>query len=634
MRLLDRHFCFLALAALVTLLPLGCEDGADSENVIQAQLDTAILNLDSALAGTNTSALESVIASAKRLRPSLQSQIQTKNLIIATAKGKLAQLTFDAITPEANVITTEFQLAINQSNQIAILRMTANSASANTAPTSNSNAAKQVALQNMKEQFETQLQEATSAIETLRLQKFSALDLAHELRTRADILLDTAEEDGIIQGYKSYKAGAKLMRDSQRTDMTAAEFEFENQVMETPRLEDARAELEAIASKLAGLEQTAALLHQLHEDSTDSAAKLRLIADELDNETAELLNAAIEKASTIKEQWNTASSLIQEAIQSNGSSRGAPREAKAAMAIWKLDMELTLGSIEESKCQFLLEESLAIDSMIANGIVTSENTWRHIADTVSKELEHATINAIAAYENARQLSSSAGPKSDAISSLLEKRIALLNGEVIPEPVEDTSNTTSTGVSTFGFATPEDLIAAFNALPPLEGNDGTSQAPDLSIYFEGADAAGHKGLGIMQKIATSSANLAIAIRTHLGEEAIQKMTKAMPTPAGIGLKVNLDLKSLAMLDDDSATINDVSGKPMQLQKTTQGWKIFFGGNGSSDPQAAEFAMMILEGLGSMADVMDTVTGKINDGTLTSFEQVEQEIMNAASGDMGF
>ena len=632
MRLFLQQLCSLAIISLLGLAHLGCEDAADSESAIQTKLDTAILELDSALGSNNSDALESVIASTKRLRPSLQSQIQTKNLVIATAKGKLAEITFDAIGPEANAITTEFQIAINQSDHIAILRMTADAATVNPTNSSDSNAANQIALHNLKEKFETQLQEATSAIETLRHQRFSALDRADELQMQANELLIAAEDAGIIDGHKSYRAGAKMMRESQRTDMAAAEFEFENQIIETPRLEDAKAELEAIASKLDELEQTSKLVLQLHSNSTESAANLRLIADELDNETAELLNAAIEKASKLKQQWSTASSYIQEAIQSNGGSRGASREAKTALAVWKLNMELTLGSIEESKRQFLFEESLAIDSMISNGIVSSESTWRQIANTVSNELERATINAIAAYENAKQLSNSAGAKSDSISELLEQRIARLNGEEIQKPIETEQNIT--GMPVTGFASPNELIIAFNELPPFERNDGTSQAPDLSLYFEGVDATGQKTIGLMQKIATSSANLAIAIRTHLGEDAIQKMLDSAPATSSGGLKINLVLNTLATQGDTDATAKDVSGRSIRLQKTAQGWKILIGDKEDGDPQTTEFAIMMLEGLGSMAELMDTFAVQVNDGTITSFEQLEQEMTNAASGDMGF
>jgi hypothetical protein len=61
--------------------------------------------------------------------------------------------------------------------------------------------------------------------------------------------------------------------------------------------------------------------------------------------------------------------------------------------------------------------------------------------------------------------------------------------------------------------------------------------------------------------------------------------------------------------------------MQLQKTAQGWKILMGASLDANPQTAEFAMMMLEGLGTMAGLMEMVTDQINTGQITTLEQLE-------------
>ncbi|HIB00473.1 MAG TPA: hypothetical protein EYO31_00905, partial [Phycisphaerales bacterium] len=94
MQIFNRFTSSFALIAMLAIMPFACEDAPDSENAIQSELDQAILNLDSALRGSNTSALESVIAKTKRLRPTIPSQLQSKNIILATANEKLAQLSF------------------------------------------------------------------------------------------------------------------------------------------------------------------------------------------------------------------------------------------------------------------------------------------------------------------------------------------------------------------------------------------------------------------------------------------------------------------------------------------------------------------------------------------------------------
>jgi hypothetical protein len=90
-------------------MPFACEDAPDSENAIQTELDQAIVNLDSALSSSNTSELENIIAKTKRLRPTIPSQLQSKNIILATTNEKLAKLSFQSISAEANAISADLQ---------------------------------------------------------------------------------------------------------------------------------------------------------------------------------------------------------------------------------------------------------------------------------------------------------------------------------------------------------------------------------------------------------------------------------------------------------------------------------------------------------------------------------------------
>ncbi|MBT4523503.1 MAG: hypothetical protein HOI88_04835 [Phycisphaerae bacterium] len=627
MQIFNRFTRSFVLIAMLTIMPFACEDAPDSENAIQSELDQAILNLDSALRGSNTSALESVIAKTKRLRPTIPSQLQSKNIILATANEKLAQLSFQSISAEANAISVDFQRAVTQSNDISILRIAANSSASGTNQYYDLSNAKKIALHDLKDLYESQLIEATSSIESLESQIASNQNIADDLREKADALLSKAEKAGLINGHKTYKSGAKIMRDSQKTDMAAANLHLESQNRETPRREEAKAELEAIGRKLLGLEQTANLLRQLNDNAVATSANLRQIADELDNETAALLDETVAKANLLKKKWSGTSSLLHDAIKSAGQDRKTSKEAKTSRAIWKLDMELILGGIEESKLQFLRSESHALNSIIANGIVTSANKWVELEHTIASEIEATSLSANAAYDNAIRLADNAGAKSEMIKAMITTRIAVLNGEV-QTPIGKTNTTQSNAPfgAGAGFSTPLELAKAVNAILPLERADGIAPATNLLLYVESEGASAQNFLLLLQKISNSVANLSIAVRTNLGEAALQQLNSESQasSPAGSGLLAELNLDTIVESSDSNATIVDVNGKTMHLLLTAQGWKINLKATNNEDPQVAEFKMMMLESFSSLADIMDTMTDKLNAGEITSLNQLTEAI----------
>ncbi len=172
------------------------------------------------------------------------------------------------------------------------------------------------------------------------------------------------------------------------------------------------------------------------------------------------------------------------------------------------------------------------------------------------------------------------------------------------------------------------------MPPFERNDGTTPAPILTKYFEGGDAKGTKMLGLMQTMASSSANLATAIRTHIGVPAIEEMLASLPPSPSGSIKSNLNAGTLVMQGDDNATITDVAGKSMRLQKTQQGWKISMGASMSANPEAAQLAMKMLEAFEKMGGMMDMLTDQINTGQITSLDQLMEAMAAASSSGMGF
>lgn len=642
MRLFLRRYCLLTITALLCIAPLGCEESL-ANNVTRKSLDALLVDLNVAVSKNSQEELEKVIRDAKKLQASSKSHIQSKNLVLATANEKLARLKYRALSASLYATKASLQSIASQSTKISRIRGTASSFFQAGQPTDSVDIGQQIQLiaeQNKLVQNAT-VSQSTSSIATSKVKSEAARTEAAALSETAKVLFQEAEELGTIEGHASFKKGVQTVRKSQQLDMSAESIEVESLLLTQRLLDDARAELEAITLIIEGVKNTSESLEKIRFVSIQNANTLNNFADELDVEVAANMATALESAVHVLSQLNAITTEIEAALQAVNRSGGNSRKSQQTASSWKLSLQWLLGQVEESKHSLLTEERGAISKLIENAIETSSSSWHARADTIQIEIDSASDGAIAAYENATNLARTLGSESELLSIQLEARIAVLQGNPVPETSKPdtqgspaTSNgTDSDATQTIGFATPEELIATFNALPPFERADGTSPAPDLSVYFDGNNANGQKYLGLMQKIATSIANLTIAVRTHIGADAIQKLNdKLPPSPSG-GLKSNLILNTLEVQGEDNATVTDASGKTMQLQKTAQGWKILMGASLDANPQTAEFAMMMLESLGTMAGMMEMVTGQINAGQITTFEQLEQ-VIEAASGDIGF
>jgi len=427
--------CCLAVLTLFCLIPHGCEEPPDSERAIQETIDVYLDDLHDAVSRSNPEALKKLISNAGRLRPSSPSQTQSKNLLLSTAKSKLAQLQFESISATTNIVRTKLQRAVSQAMQVARLRDKASSLTdAGYFMPDNANLVQAIeyALDPLQSKFNTQLREASARISNLESQSQSSRDQANELRKTADALFEEAEQAGIRDGHTAYKSGVETMRQSQKIDLAAATIELQTQMNYTPMHEDAKAELIAIGSILAGVEYTGELLQKLRNSSIDSAASLRQLADDLDYESATMMQEATDASSGLTAQWDEVTNLLQEALQASGRSRSNDLDEKKATAMWKLNLEWTLGRIQEAKQRFLMEEAQALSAIIDAGIENSAGRWQSLSNATSGKVEEATINAIAAYENAKQLASNVGAKSDVQTRQLDVRISILQGTPMHE----------------------------------------------------------------------------------------------------------------------------------------------------------------------------------------------------------
>jgi hypothetical protein len=600
-------------------------------------IDTYLDDLNDAVSRSNRDALKNLISNANRLRTTSQSQTLSKNLLLSTAKSKLAQLQFDSISSTTNAVRTKLQLAVRQAAQVARLRVKASSLTdAGYFMPDNANLVKAIeyALDPLQSKFNTQLREASARISNLEAQSQSSRDQANELRETADALFEEAAQAGIRDGHNTYMSGVETMRQSQKIDLSAATIELQTQMNYTPMQEDAKAELNAIGSILVGVENTGDLLQKLRDTSINSAASLRRLADKLDYESATMMQEAIDASSDLTTQWDDVTNLLQEALQVSGRSRSNDRDEKQATAMWKLNLEWTLGRIQEAKQRFLIAEAQALSAIIDSGIENSAGKWQSLSNATSAAVEEATINAIAAYENAKQLTNNVGAQSDVQTRQLEWRISVLQGNpihelAIPDNAYRTDPSPSTpstsNPSSGGFSSPEALISAFNQIPSPTDLDGTQSAVDFSTFYSASDEMSQKFVDFQQGMLSGIADILKAIRTHMGEDAVTAFKSEMPAGGGGGTSITLDASSLTMTGNQGAMVNDVTGKSYNLQLTSRGWIIVL----TSQDEGAEMAAMMFDMLSPIIDAMNQATQQINNGQITSIDQLNA-MMESAMG----
>ena len=88
----------------------------------------------------------------------------------------------------------------------------------------------------------------------------------------------------------------------------------------------------------------------------------------------------------------------------------------------------------------------------------------------------------------------------------------------------------------------------------------------------------------------------------------------------------------MIGDDSASARDISGKIMQLKKTSNGWRIFLSSKANADELA--MASMMVEMLSPIFEAMKTATKKIQSGEINTLDQLNAEMMSAMGAGIGF
>jgi hypothetical protein len=412
---------------LLLVTPYGCEESGN--NTTRNALDTLLVDLDAAVSANSQDALEKVTKDIKQVQATEKTNIQSKNLILATANEKLARIKFGALSTSINSIKISLHSIATKSTQIARIRGTASSFYHAGQPSKDIDMGQQIQL--IAEQSKIIqngiLTESTTAIAESDKASEVAREQARALSEEAEELFKSAEKLGLIEGHKSFKQGVKTVRKSQKLSMSAEEIETKTSLLTKRMLEDSRAELEAISSILNGVNNTNDMLDQIRNSSIQNAANLRQFADNLDNELAQKMNDTIVSTDTVVTTLDEIANHLQTSIQAVNRSSGTSREARKTSASWKVSLEWLKGQIEESKLALLVGEEETITKLIANGMVTSSNKWMALGDTLNLEINRTIENAISAYKNAIDAANDLGSNGEPLSVQFNKRISILQG---------------------------------------------------------------------------------------------------------------------------------------------------------------------------------------------------------------
>ena len=602
---------------------IGCDLLDENENAVHEELSSLLIELESATASGQEDALTSVISKAERVKPYSPYQTDTKNYILATAQGSLAQTQFIELQSRANRVSSLFKIASEQAQQTQLLRTLADARTVVDSGTENIIPGTERAYKELQSEFQQSLSGLMTAVDNLENQQNQTQIEANLLRFEAESLFDAADSKGIIEGHSDFKDGVKVMRLVHEEQLKATQFQLQNTVVAVPALDNRRAEIEAVASILNGIKQSKELLAAMKSAASTNASHIRNAASEFDNTTATTLQSALERSEALMSKWNSSVALMQKALQKSSRARSATRDMQEASEAWKFDMELSLGLAEESRRRFLTAQANAVQSMINNNIATSSTKWAAMATSTNDAIEHATSAAIASYENAKLVAPSVSNVSINLTQGIDQRIAVLHGTPIvieTAPLENPrsgANMPSQG----GFQTAMEFVEAMNAVPQLGTEEALTTDVLIADFYIANDATGQQIVDFIDGMFSSTRNLLLAVQTHLGPEVYQEMLRQQGS-GGFEFKNQLDPSSLSVMGD-TATVLNASGKEKTLVKTPSGWKMQM----ESQGEDAQVILMMTEMLGGMSQVMNDAAEQINNGTITSIEELQAAMMSA-------
>ncbi|MDP6693895.1 MAG: hypothetical protein QF444_06160, partial [Phycisphaerales bacterium] len=465
-----------------------------------------------------------------------------------------------------------------------------------------------------------QLEKARVEIDRLSAEHTASKELAATLQTEADKLLIEAESLDDVTGFKPFKRGMNTQRKADIVRLSAVESQLASELIEARKVDDATAELEAIAKQLLSIRYSMELLGNYRQASREGAGELRRLADVRDSDAARVMSNAIDSANEVLERWSASIELMQQAIKSQGRSSSRDKLSKAATDSWRLDVTWALGQMQESQGQFIAQKYDALTEILTAGIVTGTSKWEALASTCSDQLESAIASAITAYEEAKSVARSLGRDGESALYQLEIRLSNLTGTALPDSQQNTQvppapNTPSSVTNNAGFTTPQELVAFMkDALM-------SKSSIDLTKIYETKTAEHENMLGTLQKLLDNMTALSKLIDSSFGEGSSNKIS----TLSDGLLPSSIDESLINMQGDNKATLA-LEGITVSLNKTNRGWLIDF----DSQLQAEGLDQQKFSQVETMIKAFKKVADQIKSGEISDYSQVEFAIMTAMMG----
>ena len=610
------QFCLIGFCAAAFS---GCFEDSSAANA--NDVSQLMSDLNAAVLSENEASLQAIITKANRL-PQTDGVTKAKKLILATAKAKLGKIQYQKISSETSQVSTDFQYAVRVANQASLLRSTANAMS-NAAEQSSDDAiaAFQSSMGQVKKSLNSQLDHARNEIVRLSLESDEAAATADRLFNEANELLVEANSLDDVEGLKSFKQGMRVMRKSARAQLAAISSEVESDIIATPIVDDASAQLEAIALQLNGIRHSVELLGNFRQASREGAGQLRSLADSRDNECASILTDASSKSNEIITRWTTATELLKSSLLSRGDQSTSSKQSKVASASWKLQTSWSLGQMQESQVQFLAEECQALTEIIRAGIVTGTSKWEALLTSCQSQLDSLTAAAINSYESAKKAARELGRDGESASFQLDVRIAKLSGTDTPVNPQVSNPSTPTGMgndstsnkgSTSGFSTPQDLVAFM-----IESVQSQSSIELSKIYETKTNE--HKSM--LDKLQTLSNNI-IGLRNTIDSSFGDGTSSKIELLSNSILPDAIEPHMIIMDGDSKATL-PVNAISLTLLKTDRGWLVDF----QSQADAEGFDAKKFAKVEKLSNAFKKIQGQIENGEIADKGQIEFAIMTS-------
>ncbi len=578
MRPLTRLLTSLLILALPALA--GCEQPAvDPAQEVQATLDELATQLTASMRVDDMDGLNAIATRATSLRTATPSQGAAKAMLASTARARMADLQYAELIVEASDRVMELSMAAGEAGEAALLRAAAASMSQASQPLGeDALSPMETAIERRSSTLDGLLAEADDRISALALASGDARDEAVNLRLQADDLLLAAREGGYIEGFRTFREGMRTIRDADGVDLGAASIELESELDAQRRAKDARAEIDGIRDLLDSIRNSMDLLGRLRRASRDGAASLRSLADEIDFSAANAMDAASERAAELAIRWQEAVDLLSAAIEDAARGAGQSREARSAAAAWSLDLQWTLGRVEEARAAFLRDRAIALQDMVDLGVVTASAKWSQLASVAVAAADTATDAAKAAYEEARTAAAQLGNRGEAIAATLQRRIDVLDGNALPPPPDDTSSAAGgTGIvdgpgthdipAGAGFATPEALVAAIVAI------ETTCTMPPLTSLVDARSDRNKQLIAAGQPMMQAAVLAYCLLEEKLGDDPDYHQAKEGMLGMFLELPLQVDPATVQQTGADTATVDDPSGyTTWNLVLVDGGWKV--------------------------------------------------------------